>query len=105
MFADPEGVDPQPVGKCRLVDEISDYLSMAQRLAVGAVGDVAEGIQPEFEGLCHCARFNLPDSIMAARPQPVRLRSLRQVGSVRQRRNVAVTTVPAIRPGARREGP
>jgi hypothetical protein len=53
MLANAEGVDADLVGEHALVDDIADGLHVGQRLAVGAGGDVAKGIQSEFKSLCH----------------------------------------------------
>jgi hypothetical protein len=53
MLPDAEEVDPQIVGKDRLVDHVADDLCLRQQLAILTPGDIAEGIQTEFESLCH----------------------------------------------------
>ena len=55
VLADADGIDTDLVGENRLLDEIADDLGGVQRLAVRSVGDVAEGVEAEFEGLIHSA--------------------------------------------------
>ena len=55
VLADADGIDADLVGENRLLDEIADDLRGVQRLAVRSVGDVAEGVEAEFEGLIHSA--------------------------------------------------
>ena len=45
------------VGQHRLVDDVTDGLSIADQRAVGAAGDVAEGIETEFESHRHAFLF------------------------------------------------
>ena len=49
MLADAEEVDAELVGEHGLLDHVADDLRLRQRLAVGADGDVAEGVEAEFE--------------------------------------------------------
>ena len=53
VLADPEGIDAELVGQHALVDHVADDLGVRARLAVRADGDVAEGVQSEFEILWH----------------------------------------------------
>ena len=51
---------PSSIGKHGLVDDVADDLRVRQRLAVGAGGDVAEGVQPKLDAvqdtLCRITR-------------------------------------------------
>ena len=49
MLADADEVDADLVGEDRLFDEVADDLRRVQGFAVRAVGDVAEGVEAEFE--------------------------------------------------------
>jgi len=49
MLADVEGIDPDRVGKDSLLDVIADHDIRGERLAGLINGDVAEGVQSEFE--------------------------------------------------------
>ena len=53
VLADADGIDADFIGEDRLIDEIADHLRGVKRLAVGAVGDVAEGIEAEGDGRGH----------------------------------------------------
>ena len=53
VLADPEGIDAELVGQHALVDHVADDLGVRARLAIRADGDVAKGVQSEFEILCH----------------------------------------------------
>ena len=50
MLADADEIDARLIGQHRLVDQIADYLRRMQRLAVRAVGDIAERVETEFDG-------------------------------------------------------
>jgi hypothetical protein len=50
VLADAEGIDAEPVGQHRLLDHLADDLGVAVKAAIGAGGDIAECIEPEF----HC---------------------------------------------------
>ena len=41
------------IGELALQDEVAKRLRLRQRLAVGACRDVTEGIEPQFDRLCH----------------------------------------------------
>ena len=49
MLADVEGIDPDRVGKDSLLDVIADHDIRCERLAGLINGDVAEGVQSEFD--------------------------------------------------------
>jgi hypothetical protein len=49
MFADANEIDAGLIGQHSLVDEIADDLRAGKRLAVRPVGDVAEGVETEFD--------------------------------------------------------
>ena len=51
MLADVEGIDPDRVGKDSLLDVIADHDIRCEGLAGLIKGDVAEGVQSEFEFL------------------------------------------------------
>ena len=53
MLAEPDEVDAEPIGQHAFFDHVADHLRMRQQRAIGAVGDVAKGIQSEFEGCGH----------------------------------------------------
>ena len=53
VLADPEGIDAELVGQRALVDHVADDLGVRARLAIRADGDVAKGVQSEFEILWH----------------------------------------------------
>ncbi len=57
MFADAKDVDAVLVGEDAFVDDVADDCGLGFRGAVGALGDVAEGIQTQFEGTTHIASF------------------------------------------------
>ena len=56
VLSNSEKVDADRIGEDRLVDDVADHLRMRQEAAVGTGGDVAEGIQPKLEMLCHRVR-------------------------------------------------
>jgi hypothetical protein len=53
VLADAKGIDANLVGQRSFLDHIADDLRVRQGVFVGAEGDIAEGIQPEFELLWH----------------------------------------------------
>ena len=61
MLADADEIDADLVGEHGLLDEVADHLRVRQRLAVRTVGDVAEGVEAEFNRVNHGA-------LLAARP-------------------------------------
>ncbi len=50
MLAYSEERDTQGVGQGRFVDDIADHLGMRLRIAVGIMGDIAEGVEAKFDG-------------------------------------------------------
>src|SRR5947209_11449329 len=53
MFADPDRIDTHLIGEDSLIDEIADDLRGVQRLSIRAIGDVAEGVEAEFDRVLH----------------------------------------------------
>ncbi len=53
MLADADEVDPDGIGEDGLLDDVADDLRLGQAPAVRVDGDVAEGVEPEFEMLIH----------------------------------------------------
>ena len=51
----------------RLGDDIADHLCVRQRLAVGAVGDIAEGIKSKFKDFQDIARYRFGVTVPLAR--------------------------------------
>ena len=49
VFADAEEVEAEAVGEHGLVDDVADHLRLAQAVAVGVDGDVAERVEAEFD--------------------------------------------------------
>lgn len=76
MLAEPDEVEPELVGEHRLVDNVADHLRMREHAAGGILGDVAKGIQSEFErcghrsDLCREDRPHLVDQSRATRRHP-----------------------------------
>jgi hypothetical protein len=60
VLADAEEIDAELVGQHRLLDDVAQHLGVLQQHAVGAAGDVAEGIDAEFERSCHGAVLPRP---------------------------------------------
>ena len=54
MFAHAEAVDAQFVGQDGFVDDVPEDLGMTQHRPIGALGHIAEGVQPQMEGIIHC---------------------------------------------------
>ena len=53
VLPDPEEGDTDLVGELPLLDEVAERLRVRQRRSVGAGGDVTEGIEPQFDRVCH----------------------------------------------------
>jgi hypothetical protein len=53
MFADADEGHADLIGEFPLQDEVAERLCLRQRLAVRACGDVAKGVEPQFDRLCH----------------------------------------------------
>lgn len=49
MLAEADEVDASLIGQHGFVDQVANNLRRVQRLAIRAVGDVAEGIETEFD--------------------------------------------------------
>lgn len=73
MLAEPDEVEAELVGQHRLVDDVADHLRMRKHAAYCVLGDVAKGIQSEFErcghrsGLCGEDRPDLMDGDQVTR--------------------------------------
>ncbi len=50
VLADAEEVEAEPIGEHGFVDDVADHLRVAQPVAVGTDGDVAEGVESELQG-------------------------------------------------------
>ena len=48
------------IGQLALKDEVAQRLRLRERLTVGAYGDVAKGIEPQFDRLCHVQLAIIP---------------------------------------------
>ena len=55
MLADADEIDADLVGEDALLDQVADDLRLMQRLSVRTVGDVTEGVEPQFDRLNHPA--------------------------------------------------
>ncbi|MGY4489011.1 hypothetical protein ACVWWR_008202 [Bradyrhizobium sp. LM3.2] len=53
MFAEADEVEAELVGQHRLVDDVADHLRVRKHRAGSVPGDVAKGIQSEFERCGH----------------------------------------------------
>ena len=59
MLADADEIDANLVGEDGLLDEVADDLRRMQRLSVRTVGDIAEGVETEFDRLNHSALYQV----------------------------------------------
>ena len=59
MLADADEIDANLVGEDGLLDEVADDLRRMQRLSVRTVGDIAEGVETEFERLNHSVLYQV----------------------------------------------
>ena len=59
MLADAEGIDADGVGQHAFLDHIADDCGMRFEAAVGFGGDVAKGIEAEFDVLSHVLLISL----------------------------------------------
>ena len=59
MLAKADGVDTGLVGQDAFLDDVADDFGMRFEAAVGVGGDVAEGIEAEFDflSMCYLLRF------------------------------------------------
>jgi hypothetical protein len=53
MLAKADDIDAELVRKHRFLDDVADDLRMGQQTAVGAGGDVAERVEPQFNDVRH----------------------------------------------------
>ena len=65
VLADTEGIDAELVGQHAFFDHIADDLGVRARLAIRADGDVAKGVQSEFEILWHSLSCQLKSAARA----------------------------------------
>jgi hypothetical protein len=59
MLADADEINPDLIGENGLFDQVADDLRRMQRRAVRAFGDVAEGIETEFDAVNHAPLYQV----------------------------------------------
>src|ERR1700722_5801204 len=74
VLADAEGIDAEPVGQHRLLDHLADDLGVAVEAAIGAGGDIAECIEPEFHECAATRMYFKKSGPSPARSTPLRRR-------------------------------
>jgi len=55
MLANTDEIDAHLVGENAFLDQVSDDLRLMQRPSVRTVGDVTEGVEPQFDRVSHPA--------------------------------------------------
>jgi len=60
MLADADEIDADLIGKDALRNDVANDLRVRNQLAVRPLGDIAKGVEAEFEMVCHDMKMEVP---------------------------------------------